>query len=258
MTQDKPTPAREPEFYWFHDNGTLTIARVGEDGSVALPGTDQKWDRGQICRGDRDKWGARIPTPAAPAETDKLLALARKCDETADLEAKLIAGEELRSLLGDRYDDFDKSYEAVVLATPDFPRAAEFVLCFVLQMAPTGEEMRDALLRWVMLGTAKMLAGVVSTKRQREAAAQVRGISDATSDSDAAQILGGFFLALLLDPPGLVPAETVAGWLEVAREALRWSAPADLPIDAESNLRAVLQRLAQMMQERLPAQARAE
>lgn len=259
MTQDKPTPAREPGFYLYCDkdtrDGAWTVVEVEADGSVGVLGSDRPWRLHQLQGG---AWGARIPTPAAPVETDELLALARKCDETADLEAKLVAGEELRSLLGDRYDDFDKAYEAVVLATPDFPRAAEFVLCFVLQMAPTGEEMRDALLRWVMLGTAKMLASVVSTKRQREAAAQVQGVSDATSDSDAAQILGGFFLALLLDPPGLVPAETVAGWLEVAREALQWSEPADLPIDAESNLRAVLQRLAQMMQERLPAQARAE
>lgn len=261
MTQDKPTPAREPGFYWFYDNGELTIVQVMDDGRVSMLGTDQERSQHRIIRNERDKWGDRIPTPTAkPAQTeaDKLLALARKCDEAADLEAKIAAGEELRLLLGDRYDAFDNAYEAVVLATPDFPRAAEFVLCFVMQMAPTCDEMRDALLRWVMLGTAKMLTGVVSTKRQRDAAAQVQSVSDATSDSDAAQILGGFFLALLLDPPGLVPADAVKVWLEVATEALRRSEPADLPIDAESNLRAVLQRLADMMQERLPAQARAE
>jgi hypothetical protein len=250
MTQDKPTPAREPGFRWYCDHGKWTIVEVEDDGSISMLGNDHAWRVDQLVRGG--EWGDPIPTPTAkPAQTeaDKLLALARKCDETADLEAKLVAGEELRLLLGDRYDAFDNAYEAVVLATPDFPRAAEFVLCFVMQMAPTCDEMRDALLRWVMLGTAKMLTGVVSTKKQRDAAVQVQSVSDATSDSDAAQILGGFFLALLLDPPGLVPADAVKVWLEVATEALQGE-----PTDWESALRS----LVEMMQERLPAQARAE
>lgn len=243
MTQDKPTPAREPEFYWFHDNGMLTIARVGEDGSVALPGTDQKWDRDQICRNERDQWGARIPTPAAPAEADRLLALARRCDETADLEAKLIAGEELRSLLGDRYEEFDKRYGALVERLgAEYPWPAEAVartLGFVQDGNP-GCNGSDRPMR--KEGTFGLLRCGCAFRL-----------------TDGLTKLGRMLCVDCGQPaPALVPADAVKVWLEVAREALRWSAPADLPIDAESNLRAVLQRLVEMMQERLPAQARAE
>ncbi len=250
MTQDKPAPAREPEFYWFHDNGTLTIARVGEDGSVALPGTDQKWDRDQICRGDRDKWGARIPTPAAPVETDKLLALARKCDETADLEAKIVAGEELRSLLGDRYEEFDKRYEELCAAEasglPAFPWKAECVAEHI-GLVPRSEDMKRRLKAHGLKAGFTVLAGMAGTPAEQEFVRRWGAIIDA---DPAAPVLAAFTVEMqrtfLI---AQVPADAVRVWLDVATEALQGE-----PTDWES----ALHSLVEMVQARLPAQARAE
>lgn len=244
MTQDKPTPAREPGFYWFHDNGELTVVQAREDGSVIMLGTEQRWDQDQhqICRNERDQWGNRIPTPAAPAETDKLLALARKCDETADLEAKLVAGEELRSLLGDRYEEFDKRYGALV------ERLGAEYLWPAEAVARTLGLVQD--------GNPDCISS--DRPRRKEGAFGLLRCGCAFRLTDGLTKLGRMLCVDCGQPaPALVPADAVKVWLEVAKEALRPD-PADLTIDAESNLRAALQRLVEMMRERLPAQARAE